>query len=155
MRAYGEKLIVEMSRIPNIDYRGSVSPGDVPALVSGASLVLNSSEAEGFPNTFLEAWRQERPVLATVDPDALLTESKLGYFASNLADLAGLLPGIWEGKPLDLMDKLKRGKEFLRKHHGREAVETLWKELLREIMASGPGDDHRGNEPGKGESILL
>ena len=135
MRAYGEKLVAEMDSVPNIDYRGPVSPDEVPSLVAGASLVLNSSEAEGFPNTFLEAWRQERPVLATVDPDALLSEAGLGYFAASQADLAGLLPGIWEGEPLDLPEKLRRGKEFLRENHSREAVASLWKDLIREIVS--------------------
>lgn len=60
-----------------------VDPDAMCKLMAEATALINTSDFEGFPNTFLEAGMQETPVVSlNVDPDGLLAASG-GGFAAN------------------------------------------------------------------------
>jgi len=48
----------------NIEYLGAVRPDRIHKYYSRAIALVNTSEFEGFPNTFLESWRVGTPVLS-------------------------------------------------------------------------------------------
>ncbi len=50
-----------------------------------------TSDFEGFPNTFLEAWSHGLPVVSTFDPDDLIAKRDMGTVAD---DVPGLVSGI-------------------------------------------------------------
>lgn len=75
------------SSIPNISFPGAVPYAEVGTLFSRAKLFLNTSEIEGFPNTFLQAWVRGVPVVAFFDPDSLIKHRQLGHTATDLDDM--------------------------------------------------------------------
>jgi glycosyltransferase involved in cell wall biosynthesis len=88
---YSENVMTEASRIPNIVLHGTVPRERMGGLYRNASLFCNTSEYEGFPNTFLEAWSHGLPIVSTVDPDGLIASRQLGLAAH---DVAGIVNGI-------------------------------------------------------------
>jgi hypothetical protein len=48
---------------------------------------INTSKYEGFPNTFLQAWRRGIPVISSVDPDDVIQSKKLGRVVHSEEDL--------------------------------------------------------------------
>ena len=52
---YGERIQQMLRAVPNVDYRGFVEPGKAEQVIADASVLLSTSDAEGFPNTFLQA----------------------------------------------------------------------------------------------------
>ena len=85
--SYSQGLIDTINELANVTYLGVVARDDMPALYRSSTLFCCSSEYEGFPNTFLEAWSQGLPVVSTFDPDALIQERKLGMAATNKEEL--------------------------------------------------------------------
>ncbi|QJP14821.1 glycosyltransferase family 4 protein [Starkeya sp. ORNL1] len=64
-------------------------PDDVLAMLRGAKIMVNTSDAEGFPNATLEAWTVGVPVLPlTVDPGGVFERHGLGLLSSAEAQLA-------------------------------------------------------------------
>jgi glycosyltransferase involved in cell wall biosynthesis len=57
-------------------------------LFGQARVLLNTSEAEGFPNAYLQAWRSGTPVVSPVDPDGLILSQGLGRVAERPENLA-------------------------------------------------------------------
>jgi glycosyltransferase involved in cell wall biosynthesis len=68
----------------NLDFLG-FQPLDVTeTYFDRCKVFINTSEKEGFPNTFLQAWRRGIPVLSSVDPDNVIVENKLGKRAESI-----------------------------------------------------------------------
>jgi glycosyltransferase involved in cell wall biosynthesis len=63
----------------NVEFVPSLPFREADALFAGASVFANTSVAEGFPNTFLQAWRVGVPVASLdVDPDGVVRRHGLG-----------------------------------------------------------------------------
>jgi glycosyltransferase involved in cell wall biosynthesis len=59
-------------------------------------LLVNTSNAEGFSNTFIEAWKEGVPVLSFyVNPDNIITEKKLGSVSNSLKENAIFIENIF------------------------------------------------------------
>lgn len=74
--------------IENLNILGPVSFNKSQQLFSKAKLLICTSEFEGFPNTFLQAWANDIPVISTVNPSGLLTDSNLGIFVKSENELS-------------------------------------------------------------------
>jgi len=76
---YGERMAEALRTCPNIEYLGQVPPEQAHAVMADASVLLSTSDEEGFPNTFLQAWSCGTPVVSlTVDPDRMIEQCHLG-----------------------------------------------------------------------------
>ena len=74
---------------PNIDYLGPLAQSEVNELLARAHIFVNTSVHEGFPNTFIQAWMREMPVVSLhVNPDDVLNRHGTGIFAGNEPRLA-------------------------------------------------------------------
>jgi glycosyltransferase involved in cell wall biosynthesis len=79
------------SSIPNLTFPGAVPYTEVGALFSRAKIFLNTSQIEGFPNTFLQAWVRGVPVVAFFDPDSLIKQRALGHTATDMDDMVNAI----------------------------------------------------------------
>lgn len=73
-----EQMRTQALRTANVTFRGSLPYAETGALYGRARVFVNSSEMEGFPNTYLQAWASGTPVVAFFDPDGLIAEHGLG-----------------------------------------------------------------------------
>jgi glycosyltransferase involved in cell wall biosynthesis len=64
--------------VPNVTFDGPLAYDDAAALYGRARIFVNTSDMEGFPNTYLQAWASGTPVVAFFDPDGLIAEHGLG-----------------------------------------------------------------------------
>ncbi len=64
--------------IDNLAFIGPVPYSDVNSYFSRARVFLNTSDSEGFPNSFLQAWVRCVPVVSYFDPDGFIDEFGLG-----------------------------------------------------------------------------
>ncbi len=62
----------------NVTFHGAVAYRDTGALYSRARVFVNTSDIEGFPNTYLQAWSSGTPVVAFFDPDGVIAREGLG-----------------------------------------------------------------------------
>lgn len=82
--AWTREQLAAIASTPNLDYLGARSQDEVNALLADAALLVNTSDYEGFSNTFIQAWMRRVPVVSlNVDPDKLLAERGLGLVAGS------------------------------------------------------------------------
>lgn len=91
-----QQMKAEADEIPNLDFVGFVPHHEIGKYFEKASIFVNTSDVEGFPNTFLEAWSRYTPVVSlNIDPDEIICQNKLGFhsrtFEQMVLDLRHLL----------------------------------------------------------------
>jgi glycosyltransferase involved in cell wall biosynthesis len=83
--AYSAGIATKARNRPNVTFLGRASRADMDACYRRASVLLCTSDREGFPNTFIEAWSHGIPVVSTHDPDGTIAELGLGAIAPPVA----------------------------------------------------------------------
>jgi glycosyltransferase involved in cell wall biosynthesis len=72
----------------NVRFHGAVAHRDVSALYSRARVLVNTSDVEGFPNTYLQAWASGTPVIAFFDPDGVIARERLGVTVRRTEEMS-------------------------------------------------------------------
>lgn len=134
---YASRLIERLGALPNVDYRGHVEPERLPELFAEARILLNTSVSEGFPNTFLEAWAQGLEVVASVDPDGLLSRRSLGRLGRSPAALRQAILAAGATPTGQREERRAAARRYLAEEHDRSRLLERWeRNLLRAVELS-------------------
>ena len=118
---YDERTREAAAAVPNVQLYGAVPPSGVGRFYAQASLLVCTSDYEGFPNTFLEAWSSGMPVVSTVDPDDLIRTHQLGAVAGDVPALAAAIRGLLDDP--ELYRRCSRNaREYYLQHHTVDQV---------------------------------
>lgn len=78
----------EIANINNLKYLGEKKIEEVNDLFCQAHIFINTSDFEGFPNTFIQAWMRKVPVVSlNVDPDDILKNEGIGFHSGSFEQL--------------------------------------------------------------------
>ena len=73
--------------VANLHHHGAVPYHAVNAYYERAKVFVNTSDSEGFPNSYLQAWARGTPVVAFFDPDGLIARHGLGMGVNSLGEM--------------------------------------------------------------------
>ena len=93
-KRYYEDIRNAASRIPNLTFLGFVHPQDVEAYFDRARVFVNTSDTEGFPNTFLQAWARGIPTVSLFDPGSTHYGKPVCTLVSDIAGAANAVRGL-------------------------------------------------------------
>jgi len=112
---YSERAIEMFRATPNIEYRGQVSPTEALEVARTSTLLLSTSVEEGFPQTFLEAWKYGTPVVTLgIDPDGVVGALPLGAVCRDVHAAASAIVAfidnaeLWQRASLNAQDYVRR-----------------------------------------------
>jgi glycosyltransferase involved in cell wall biosynthesis len=107
-------------------------------LVNHAVALVNTSDHEGMPNTFLEAWARGVPALALAhDPDGVIERYDLGAFARGSSErLVDLARRLWETRS-DHAEVAERCRHYILENHSPVVVSARWQEVLGLVRTAG------------------
>jgi glycosyltransferase involved in cell wall biosynthesis len=94
--SYLKTLDERASSLDNVSHLGELPYDETNDMIAKASVLVNTSTSEGFPNTFIQAWLRETPVVSlTADPDGILKKHKIGLcsgsFEKFVSDVRSLI----------------------------------------------------------------
>ena len=99
--AFFEQVRRRAASLPNVTFHGFVAQHRIGDYVERARVLVSTSEIEGFPNTYLQAWSRGTPVVAFIDPQQLIGKLGLGVVVGDVETLrAGVAklvgePEVW------------------------------------------------------------
>lgn len=124
----------EAATTPNLEIFGPMSPAAIADLVDRAVAVVSTSEFEGMPNVFLEAWARGVPVIAFQhDPDGVI--SRFGLGVSCDGDFAGLVTEVerrWETR-FSNVTEAERCRVYMAREHASDVIAPKWQRLIEDL----------------------
>jgi glycosyltransferase involved in cell wall biosynthesis len=84
---YSAQIRSRAAQIPNVTITGRIPNHEVEATLRRAAALVNTSDVEGFPNAYLEAWSLRVPVIARRDIDGIIVSSGAGVVAESLDEM--------------------------------------------------------------------
>jgi glycosyltransferase involved in cell wall biosynthesis len=129
--AYSSAIVREARNRPNVTLHGRASRGEMDAHYRRASVLLCTSDREGFPNTFIEAWSHGVPVVSTHDPDGTIARLGLGAVAAPVASaLAPALRAVLGSREAWVSTSAIAREHYLRNH----TVDVVMKRFEAELV---------------------
>ncbi len=127
-----KRVQTEARALGNVEVLGFVPFARIEPVFDGAALLLNTSEYEGMPNTFLQAWARGIPSVGFVDTGSRHAGRPLYPVAQDAAGAAVEIERLlaqrshWE-------EASRRSREFFAAHHSVEAVTARYVELFTQL----------------------
>jgi glycosyltransferase involved in cell wall biosynthesis len=120
------EILRTMSASPCIEYLGECPQDKVNALLAQSDILVNTSEYEGFPNTFIQAWMRKVPVVSMgVDPDGVMQQVGMGFVAQTYDQLRDAVRRLMDDGRLRT-EMGERAREFaLENYSERNAQEII------------------------------
>lgn len=134
-KAYREMIRDRAADLPNCQFEGFVPPDEIDRYYRTAVCLVNTSEYEGFPNTFLEAWRFGAPVVSLHHTlDGVLVDKNVGLHAGSMDRLTEQVSMLWD-QPEQAAELGDAGRAHLQQHYSLETVSETYMTLFDEIVA--------------------
>jgi glycosyltransferase involved in cell wall biosynthesis len=132
---YARSVYKRAKRLVNVVVHGSATRECIPDFYHQAKVMCCTSDFEGFPNTFLEAWSWGLPIVSMFDPDNLIAEKGLGRVGRDVSELAA---GIRE--MLDMPDQWQAASRAARKYfvenHALDLAMERFERVFREVTGT-------------------
>lgn len=119
---YSERIMEALKGLPNVEFLGQVAPVMAQHVIAEAALFLSTSNGEGFPNTFLQAWASGTPVVSVeIDPGSVIERAGLGAVPTTVEDARREIYAIMDS-PTRRDAIALRAQEHIARHHSEAVV---------------------------------
>jgi glycosyltransferase involved in cell wall biosynthesis len=128
-----ESLLARIPKLPNLQYSGFQAHDAIYKLLSTAHVLVNTSYVEGFPNTFIEAWLREVPVVSlSVNPDGVFDKDRFGICADGSYERLRDAVERLIANPILRAEMGQRASVFARKRFSERNIEQIIQVLSRQ-----------------------
>ena len=86
-----EEVRLQAQALPNVAFHGFVPQHEIGGYFERARVFVSTSEIEGFPNTYMQAWARGTPVVAFLDPERLVSRNDLGAIVTGVDELCAAI----------------------------------------------------------------
>jgi glycosyltransferase involved in cell wall biosynthesis len=107
-------------------------------LFERARVFVNTSEVEGFPNTYLQAWIRGVPVVSFFDPDDVVKREGLGHAVESLDEMVRAVNRLTTDSQAWL-ETSARCKAYMARHYGEEQILTPYLAAVERAAIALPG----------------
>lgn len=134
---HDDDITAVASTLDNLTYVGYVPFFMIGKYFGEAALFVGTSDMEGFPNTYIQAWQTKTPVVSLyVDPDDVITRYNLGKvsktFEQLCLDVEQLMTN--DSERLVLGDTCR---EYVRRFHSPQIVTQKYISFFNYLMKYG------------------
>jgi glycosyltransferase involved in cell wall biosynthesis len=129
---YSQSVSQRARRMPNVTLHGPASRNQVPAFYMNAACLCCTSDYEGFPNTFLEAWSHGLPIISTFDPESLIEKKQLGIVVGNVTEMQAALQSLLKS-PLLYRTLSQNAYSYFLENHTCEVVLPKYEDVFTSL----------------------
>jgi glycosyltransferase involved in cell wall biosynthesis len=125
----------ESEKIPNLEFLGFIPYNDIEKYFSKAWLFVNTSEKEGFPNTFLQSWAYCTPVISyKVNPDNIIETEGIGFISENVDEIAREI--IFLTNNYEVIKKMgQKGRDYVHREHNLLRITDKYEDVIFKLSS--------------------
>lgn len=123
----------------NVTFHGRLPYRDANALYGRARLLVNTSDVEGFPNSYLQSWIRGVPVVTLIDPDRVIERRRLGVAAKYPAQIPEAVRYLL-GDAAAWKAASDRCRQFMADEYGEDKILAAYLDTFAEVMRRGKSD---------------
>jgi glycosyltransferase involved in cell wall biosynthesis len=127
-----ESVKARADALANVEFLGFVPFSKIDVHFAAASVFVNTSESEGFPNTFIQAWAAKVPTVSFVDSGARYDGQIVGRLAKSSAQMAEII-GYWLQNESERVREGLRCHEYVHRNHSPERILEMYERLFCNI----------------------
>ena len=124
-----------MEGVDNLEYKGELSIEKVNDLLRESHLFVNTSLYEGGPpNTFVQAWMRETPIVSlNVDPDDIIRKNTLGFHSGSFEQMVKDVKFLIENEKVR-QEMGRNAREYAIREHDIEKILPKYVELIEKMV---------------------
>ena len=131
---YFEQIKELASQVLNLEFVGFVPYHQINQFFARASIFVNTSSSEGFPNTFLQAWARYTPVVSlNADPDGVICHHKLGFYSKSFEQMAKDIKLLLKDGKLRA-EMGANGRRYVEEEHDVRKVVKQYTDLFKQLL---------------------
>jgi len=129
-----EELAARAKAVKNLEFTERVSFDQIDGYFQQAKVFINTSDAEGFANTFIQACLHGSPILSlNVNPDGFLDKYNCGICChGSLEQLTDALSYMLAENRF--MEMGKKAREYAEQNHDIKKIVQQYKNLFRKLL---------------------
>ncbi len=128
-----DRIRERAARIGNLEFTGFLPYAEADRYFDDALLLVNTSDTEGFPNTFLQAWARQVPTVSFIDCGARAGGCSVGTQVASFEELVRTTSALLEDN--NRRQELGAASEvYVRKHHFAEPILDRYEELFAQLL---------------------
>lgn len=128
------RLQAAAQTLPNLELTGFVPYAHIDAQFDGARLLVNTSEFEGFPNTFLQAWARGIPSVSFFDNGSVYQGQPVSHCVADLDAMAARVRTLMEDEAAwEHASALAR--DYFQAHHTPQAALAAYEAIFQQCRA--------------------
>jgi glycosyltransferase involved in cell wall biosynthesis len=125
---------------PNVTFHGRLPYWDANALYGRSRLLVNTSDVEGFPNSYLQAWIRGVPVVTLIDPDRVIEREGLGVPASSPSGIARAVRAVLD-EPAAWQAASDRCLAYMAREYGDDRILSTYLETFDRVAPRDAAGD--------------
>jgi glycosyltransferase involved in cell wall biosynthesis len=129
-----QQITARAARVGNLAFHGRLPYRATNRLFDQARVFINTSETEGFPNTFLQAWIRGIPVVSFIDPDEVIRREGLGHTVANLEEMTSAAQRLATDSQAWL-EASARCRAYMARHYGEERLLIPYFAAVGQVMS--------------------
>ena len=132
-----QDLLAEADKVDNLQFIQAVPFADISSYFQRAKVFVNTSDSEGFPNTFVHACNCAAPILSLkVNPDDFINRYNCGMSCDD--DWQRMIESLKEILEDERYVELgENGKKYVEERHDLAKIIKQYKELFEQLVMSG------------------
>ena len=124
-----ERMRSEAARLPNVEFVGFVPYAEIDRHFNAARVFVNTSDREGFPNTFLQAWSRGIPTVSFCDTGAILDGGPIGAVVQSTEAMGTTVEALMRDDILWRREGT-RAKRYVRSTHSVDAALAAYERVF-------------------------
>lgn len=132
---YWNKLKENADKISNLSFIEFIPFNQIDSYFEKAKIFINTSESEGFPNTFIQAMKNKTPIVSlNVNPDNFLEKCECGISCNNsYKDFKKAIKIVLDNR--EIYQKLSENAyKYVKKAHNIKNIAENWVKVFKSLL---------------------